>query len=1641
MNFKMQFFSTGVNKYSGILKQLICLLCFAVFVNNKALTQALQPGSVTSGNQIILANTYPSPFIASSASGGSCGSGYYYQWQESIDNVSFSDIAGAGYQNLSLLNNATTTKYYRRRVTCSGVILFTPSILVKVITPAIDENKNYVREIMINKPGVLNWQEADLIPIGDKFESTSYLDGFGRPVQKLNKGISSAAAGAWKDLVDHYEYDAAGREVKDFLPYATSDNPGKFKTNAATAQPAYVTAFFGEPATAPTYSLTQFDDSPLSKVMKSTLTGEGWKNSGIFLTYDFNKDIEKVHIWSLAYTVGALPTTGPALVYPTGTLQKNTITDENGNKVITYTDLEGNLILKKVQDKDIPLLTNEHSGWVCTYYIYDDMNHLRFIISPKAVEYLDNNGWALNQTIVNELCFVYGYDDRERMTNKKQPGAGEQKMIYDKKDRLVLTQHATQDKVNNPALTINQWSFVLYDELNRTVASGLLSNNGTQATLQTAVNALSNLTVSVSATLGISGSQIFSVDNPVAGSSGTANYLAGTSNIIFNSITHYDRYTYTGVKTFNNTYTFAYPGSTPNIEQTIKTDRTTGMVTGEKIRVLDGDNNNANDKFLFSTAYYDEKERDIQILIDNIKGGLDYEVFQYDFASKLMSNFTSHFPGGSVTHTVITKNEYDKAGRLIKLSKNFNNSFYKQLAEYAYDELGQLKTRRLAPGYNASEIESLTYSYNIQGWLTGINKDYALGNNNYTQWDRFFGIYLGYDNRDNIFATPQLNGNITGIAWRSQGDNSSRKFDFTYDRLDQLTSALFKQKKRPADVSWLNTEVDFSTTITYEDGNGNIKSMKHMGIIPGVNNGVVTDDLRYSYLATGVGSLNGNKLKQVDDLGTLGTNNGLLGDFKDINTTQDYYYDVNGNLVKDLNKNVKNAAANGITYNFLNKPEKIVIEGKSTVEFTYDASGEKLKKKVTLPDNTWRETIYIGDFVYEEYSPGSPLGTGGLQYVLHEEGRLKIITPHVKANDNDYELNAGSAGITNWPGGKQAVFEYFIKDHLGSTRMVLTEEVQKEYYKASMDLTAAAQEEPLFGKVNTDGTVSTSNELKLTRLPNTLPTPTVWPGNNTDVVKLTASAAGKVMGPNMILKVMAGDIINSNVSYYYLVNNATGTGPLLNDMIGSFVNALNGNKASVLGKNQSGAVNTTLTANTDLSTFIGQHNGAGTAPKAYLNVVFLDEQFKFISNDPVTPTVGSNFVRVSSNNNPGANMTLQQKAPKNGWAFVFVSNESNETVYFDNLLVSQEHSRNAEESHYYPFGLKIAGISSKAFNKLSNKYNYQGDFAENEEETAWDEFDLRMYDAQIGRWTGVDPYDGFFSPYLAMGNNPVAMIDPDGGDPEPPIYMKKGGKIIEASYLHSYADFLEFKMAEKGFEYLGTSPGHGFARFIGFKKLYRLTIGWNYDSFSIDEFGEGTHSTFISIFSRSRSGLRKIVNYVPVVSGLIKATESFAQGNIGKGLLHLADAASDVYSLGGASLLKIGAKELFRKVVIETVDNAIQREIGISPKLFTKAVTTSGIGQGHHPYPKFLGGPSKQDLINLATKTHQRLHKDLIKFLKEVRTKTGVNMVPGPGNSGRNIIKKVDPKTRKKAVKDFYRKTKSKYKSSGDSFNKQFGGK
>ena len=98
---------------------------------------------------------------------------------------------------------------------------------------------------------------------------------------------------------------------------------------------------------------------------------------------------------------------------------------------------------------------------------------------------------------------------------------------------------------------------------------------------------------------------------------------------------------------------------------------------------------------------------------------------------------------------------------------------------------------------------------------------------------------------------------------------------------------------------------------------------------------------------------------------------------------------------------------------------------------------------------------------------------------------------------------------------------------------------------------------------------------------------------------------------------------------------------------------------------------------------------------------------------------------------------------------------------------------------YYPFGMvaRRENTPNAYFEAPSDtakqnfgqyyRYGFQGQFSEEDSETGWNSFEARMYDPIIARWLVPDPARQYWSPYMAMGNNPINRLDPDGRTDNP----------------------------------------------------------------------------------------------------------------------------------------------------------------------------------------------------------------------------------------------------------------------------------
>lgn len=1221
-----------------------------------------------------------------------------------------------------------------------------------VVTPAAYTSSlnNYIREWTAVRPDTTAADFTTGVYLSNARLTTRYFDGLGRPLQTVARQGSLITGSMPVDLVSGYVYDSIGRTARLYLPFAanndrgnTSISDGGFKLNPFQEQ---VYFFSDSNANSPVYGQgetfyygkTEYEPSPLNRPLRSYGAGNNWvSGSGRGLAYNYwvNTLTDSVKIWVVTNAAfgsfGSYSVTGS---YAAGELYKNVTADEHGKQVIEFKDREGKVILKKVQ------LTaavdggagSGYTGWLSTYYLYDTVNNLRCVIQPATVAQLPSASWTLSSTMLNEGCFRMEYDGRRRMVMKKVPGAAEEDMVYDQWDRLVLSQ-------NGILRMYNLWLFTKYDTLDRPIITGGYTDavHTTLSSMQGYVNGL-----------GMARNETFDISHFPEYSLTKSFPAVTTGNVL--SYTYYDNYLWTtwygAYSTRDNSFDSYFPAPSNSVypypQSLTEGPSARGMVTGVWQWA---------DTSMMTITYYDDHKRIIQTRFFNVTGQTDFVTTQYSFTGQPLMTVASIPKGGAnaQTTTILTQLSYDSLGRVAQVQKKIASSLvnggalpaaWTTTMQYKYDALGQLMQKNLGnkPGASSgTPLANQTYVYNIRSWLLSINKAYLSASSNS---DQYFGMELGYDKNASFGTfTPQYNGDIAGMLWKGESDQAKRKYDFTYDAANRLTGAGFNQYVSGSGSGATfdkSAGIDYSVNGLSYDANGNILGLQEKGWK--LNSSPTIDSLTYSYQS---GS---NKLAKITDGITDTTVR--LGDFRDgTNAGDDYSYDGDGNLIQDNNKQI-----DYIWYNYLNLPTVVHRMGKGTVSFAYDIFGNKLKKTVidsTLSPVKTITTLYLGGCIFQNDT---------LQYILQEEGRAR--------------MNMAGNGF---------VYDYFMKDHLGNTRMVLTEEQQTDAYPdASLEDGTLATERMYYGNLD-------SGRVNKSTVPG-YPTDNYTSPNNY-IQQLNGS--GYKVGANIVLKVMAGDTVNIRGNSWYRQNGVspgTPNNPLASLIAGLAGGVAGGDPAHYLLNplKQSGILDPGIS--NFLTTVSSDYASHSSKPKAYLNWILFDEQFRYVAG---TGTTNSGFQQVGADTTFTTHTVTGQVMTKSGWLFIYFSNETpNINVFFDNLQVTHRRGRILEESHYYPFGLATTGINAHSAGKIENNLRYNGKELQHKEfkdgsGLEWYDYGARMYDVQIGRWGVIDrKAERYYSlaPYVYAGNNPLKFIDP-GGDTLLPVGTASEVKQINSA--------------------------------------------------------------------------------------------------------------------------------------------------------------------------------------------------------------------------------------------------------------------
>ena len=397
-----------------------------------------------------------------------------------------------------------------------------------------------------------------------------------------------------------------------------------------------------------------------------------------------------------------------------------------------------------------------------------------------------------------------------------------------------------------------------------------------------------------------------------------------------------------------------------------------------------------------ASPYYDKFGRVVQSRATNHMGGYDLVYLELKFNGALARSYKTHSINGTTPGiTELYTYGYNKAQQPTTTTYSLNGSSAITLASNSYDELGRLssKTRH-------SNTDTETYAYNVRSWMTNITSGSFQENL--------------YYNTNPLSSNVTFNGNISYSTWTYNG--ASKGYLYEYDGLNRLLSASFKQLS-----SGLGDD-SFNETFTY-DKMGNILTLKRK------KNNTLIDDLALHYS----NNEKSNQLQYVDDNGAI-QGQYLIKEYQNKSNTQDEFaYDANGNMIKDLDRDIYT-----IRYNVLNLPDVVQFKNGNQIKNTYNAGGQKLGTEYfTWLPGADAPIVNTGDVLNLSYSQNS-VSQNGTAYI----GNVEYNT------QNGYSALTSLSRIYNTEGYVENLsspqYYYFRKDHLGSNR---------EVWLASTDLT------------------------------------------------------------------------------------------------------------------------------------------------------------------------------------------------------------------------------------------------------------------------------------------------------------------------------------------------------------------------------------------------------------------------------------------------------------------------------------------------------------------------------------------------------------------------------------------------------------
>lgn len=640
------------------------------------------------------------------------------------------------------------------------------ALCVPFLLYAQSKKQNYIKETV------------HLDTNGASIENVSYYDGLGNLSE-----IVSTASGTSDNVYTFKTYDSKGRESKNFYPTPIGSGLDfKDYYSFVSASSNYYNDEYA-------FKQNYYDDA--DHIVREDVAGNNWHAHSAHneCSYETNTLSDKV----IRYDADPIAKS----YYPEGCLEKESAKDADGNEVVIFKDLDGNTILERRNQGD-------------TYYVYDKLGQLRYILSPQYQEKEDLAAYA----------YQYDYDECGNLVRKTLPGSQYTQYWYDKEGLLAYEQDALlRDK--------GLYRFYLYDRFDRVVLVGTTTSCNTNIK-----NAKHDVSFS-SQNGGIANSGYAFYGN-------TSNFSKG-SNVSLEKAYYYDSYGFLS-GAFKDDFAPISPSQKGGCND---------LLAGSIIKTSNG-------QFLFTVNSYDPKGNLINTSTKGLKGYTSKVSNTYSLTNKLVtSDAELDVKYGELLKISLT-NEYSTRNNLL-ISKKLVLSHGEgpessSTLNYMYDA-----TNRLSQIVRPEQYGNVSYSYDVHGWPVKIESNsfkeelsYSDGvgtpcyngnisslkwsNSNYSEkrgykfhYDRLnrlteanYGEGESLSNAGDNFKESvnyDLNGNITSL------ERHGKKQDGTYGVIDKLNVSL--NGNQIVNISDAADKIVYEGALDFEPASDGISSCKY----------------------------------------------------------------------------------------------------------------------------------------------------------------------------------------------------------------------------------------------------------------------------------------------------------------------------------------------------------------------------------------------------------------------------------------------------------------------------------------------------------------------------------------------------------------------------------------------------------------------------------------------------------------------------------------------------------------------------------------------------------------------------------------------------------------------------------------------